>query len=98
LTTSQYSNTVRARLRDRSLPANQFPQEDFVNGFKNQYASQNLSPLLEDAYSAAAEKLARTAFRNGGGARVVACQPSEACRDKFIRNFGLKAFHRPLDP
>src|SRR5207249_8263948 len=97
LTHSQYNNTVRDLLGDRSLPANQFPQEDFVNGFKNQYASQNLSPLLEDAYSAAAEKLARTAFRNGGGARLVVCQPSEACRDEFIRNFGLKAFRRPLD-
>ena len=65
LTHSQYNNTVRDLLGDRSLPANQFPPEDFVNGFKNQYVAQNLSPLLEDAYSAAAEKLARTAFRTG---------------------------------
>ena len=46
LTHSQYNNTVRDLLGDRSLPANQFPPEDFVNGFKNQYAAQNLSPLL----------------------------------------------------
>ncbi|HEY2019244.1 MAG TPA: DUF1592 domain-containing protein [Bryobacteraceae bacterium] len=96
LTHSQYNNTVRDLLGDRSLPANQFPPEDFVNGFKNQYASQNLSPLLEDAYSAAAEKLARTAFRKGGG-QLLACPPSEACRAVFIRDFGLKAFRRPLD-
>ena len=36
---SQYNNTVRDLLGDRSLPANQFPPEDFVNGFKNQYAA-----------------------------------------------------------
>jgi len=88
---------VRDLLGDRSLPANQFPPEDFVNGFKNQYASQNLSPLLEDAYSAAAEKLARTAFR-GGSRRLIACRPSPACRAEFIQDFGFKAFRRPLDP
>src|SRR5215471_17481410 len=63
LSHSQYNRTVRDLLGDGSLPANQFPPEDFVNGFKNQYVAQSLSPLLEDAYSAAAEKLARTAFR-----------------------------------
>src|SRR5262245_5516220 len=46
LTHSQYNNTVRDLLGDQSVPANQFPPEDFVNGFKNQYQSQNLSPLL----------------------------------------------------
>jgi len=96
LTNSQYNNTVRDLLGDRSMPANQFPPEDFVNGFKNQYASQNLSPLLEDAYSAAAEKLARTAFRNGTHP-LVKCQPSAECRADFIASFGAKAFRRPLE-
>jgi hypothetical protein len=97
LTHSQYNNTVRDLLGDRSLPANQFPPEDFVNGFKNQYAAQNLSPLLADAYSTAAEKLARTAFREGSSNGLVRCQPSAACRTEFIQSFGLKAFRRPLD-
>ena len=96
LTHSQYNNTVRDLLDDRSLPANQFPPEDFVNGFKNQYEAQNLSPLLQDAYSAAAEKLAANAFRRNAR-RLVPCEPSTACRDEFIRNFGLKAFRRPLE-
>jgi hypothetical protein len=97
LTHSQYNNTVRDLLDDRSLPANQFPPEDFVNGFKNQYEAQNLSPLLQDAYSAAAEKLAANAFRRNAR-RMVPCEPSAACRDEFLRNFGLKAFRRPLEP
>jgi hypothetical protein len=97
LTNSQYNNTVRDLLGDRSLPANQFPPEDFVNGFKNQYVAQSLSPLLEDAYSSAAEKLARNAFRHNAPP-LVSCQPSAACRTEFIRNFGLKAFRRPLAP
>ena len=54
---------VRDLLGDQTSPANLFPPEDFVNGFKNQYAAQNLSPLLADSYSAAAEKLARSAMR-----------------------------------
>jgi hypothetical protein len=85
LTHSQYNNTVRDLLDDRSSPANQFPPEDFVNGFKNQYEAENLSPLLEDAYSAAAEKLASRYFRN---------------RDPKafdLRAFGAKVFRRPLD-
>jgi len=98
LTHSQYNHTVRDLLGDRSLPANQFPPEDFVNGFKNQYASQNLSPLLEDAYSAAAEKLARAAFRAGNPRQLVTCAPSSECRAEFIRSFGRRAFRRPLDP
>jgi hypothetical protein len=89
LTHSQYNNTVRDLLGDRSLPANQFPPEDFVNGFKNQYAAENLSPLLEDAYSAAAEKVAARAFRLHN-------QRAGNAAD-FVRTFGLKAFRRPLD-
>jgi hypothetical protein len=56
LTHTQYNHTVRDLLGERGLPANQFPPEDFVNGFKNQYAAENLSPLLEDAYSRGGEE------------------------------------------
>src|SRR3954454_1034132 len=85
LTHSQYNNTVRDLLDDRSLPANQFPPEDFVNGFKNQYEAENLSPLLQDAYSTAAEKLVARFFRNRDS------------RTFDLRAFGAKAFRRPLD-
>jgi hypothetical protein len=97
LTHSQYNNTVRDLLGDQTAPANQFPPEDFVNGFKDQYDAQNLSPLLAEAYSAAAERLARNAFRNGDTHGLIPCKVSTACRDKFIWSFGLRAFRRPLD-
>jgi Protein of unknown function (DUF1592)/Protein of unknown function (DUF1588)/Protein of unknown function (DUF1587)/Protein of unknown function (DUF1585)/Protein of unknown function (DUF1595) len=108
LTHSQYNNTVRDLLNDQSAPANQFPPEDFVNGFKNQYQAQNLSPLLVEAYSAAAERLARNAFQGGDQRGLIPCKPSAksarsvqsassaACRARFVREFGLKAFRRPL--
>jgi hypothetical protein len=100
LTHSQYNNTVRDLLGDQTLPAAQFPQEDFVNGFKNQAEAQSVSPLLAEAYSAAAERLARNAFRGGDTNRLVPCRLASAadaaCRDQFLRRFGLRAFRRPL--
>ncbi|HEX5085988.1 MAG TPA: DUF1592 domain-containing protein [Blastocatellia bacterium] len=97
LTHSQYNNTVRDLLGDQSAPANQFPPEDFVNGFKNQYQSQNPSPLLVESYSAAAERLARNAFLGGDRRGLIPCKPTPACRARFVREFGLKAFRRPLE-
>ena len=96
LTHSQYNHTVRDLLGDQTKPADQFPPEDFVNGFRNQSQGQSLSPLLIEAYSAAAEKLARNAFRGGDVHRLIPCKPSPACRERFVREFGLKAFRRPL--
>ena len=96
LTHTQYNNTVRDLLGDASLPANQFPPEDFVNGFRNQTQAQSVSPLLAEAYSAAAEKLARTAFRGGDTNKLIGCNPSAECRAQFIASFGRKAFRRPL--
>jgi hypothetical protein len=98
LTHSQFNNTVRDLLGDQTSPASQFPPEDFVNGFRNQSQAQSLSPLLIEAYSAAAEKLARAAFRGGDTHGLIPCKPSTACRARFVREFGLKAFRRPLDP
>src|SRR6266851_1636736 len=98
LTHSQFNNTVRDLLGDHTSPASQFPPEDFINGFRNQSQAQSLSPLLIEAYSAAAEKLARRAFRAGDTHGAIPCKPSAACRARFVREFGLKAFRRPLDP
>lgn len=96
LTHSQYNHTIRDLLGDQSGPANQFPPEDFINGFKNQAQAQSLSPILVDAYSGAAERLARAAFHGGDTHGLIPCKPSAACRAKFIGEFGKKAFRRPL--
>ena len=98
LTHSQYNHTVRDLLGDQTGPSSQFPTEDFVNGFRNQSRAQSLSPLLIESYSAAAERLARNAFRGGDTHGLIPCKPSAACRTRFVREFGLKAFRRPLDP
>lgn len=97
LTHSQYNHTVRDLLGDQTSPANQFPPEDFINGFRNQSRGQSLSPLLVEAYSDAAEKLARSAFRGGDTHGLIPCKPSRECGVRFVREFGRKAFRRPLD-
>ena len=101
LTHSQYNNTVRDLLGDHSRIADRFPPEDFVNGFKNQVQAQDIPPLLAEAYSAAAEKLARNAFRGGDRHGLVPCRPASsqdaACAAEFIQTLGRRAFRRPLE-
>jgi len=83
LTHSQFDNTVRDLLGDATLPSKQFPPEDFIEGFKTQYDGQSISPLLTEAYGAAAEKLAANARIKDPGPR-------------FVKEFGKRAFRRPL--
>src|SRR5215472_14362039 len=97
VTHSQYNHTVRDLLGDQTGPAMQFPPEDFVNGFLNHSRGQSLSPLLLEAYSNAAEKLARSAFRGGDTHGLVSCKPSPECGKRFVGEFGRKAFRRPLE-
>ncbi|HEU0122495.1 MAG TPA: DUF1592 domain-containing protein [Bryobacteraceae bacterium] len=97
LTNTQYNNTVRDLLGDDTRIAEQFPIEDFVNGFRNQFQSQSVSPLLAEAYTTGAEKLAKSAFRGGDTRGLVPCkETTPACGAKFIREFGAKAFRRPV--
>jgi len=96
LTNAQYNNTLRDLLGDDSRIADSFPPEDFVNGFRNQYLSQGVSPIQAEAYAAAAEKVTRKAF-SGDTSKFLTCRPAEVgCADKFVRQFGRRAFRRPL--
>jgi len=101
LTHSQYNHTVRDLLGDETAPADQFPEEDFVNGFRNQSSAQDIPPLLAEAYNAAAERLARNAFLGGDDANHLLPRkprsPGDAeCAADFVRSFGLRTFRRPL--
>lgn len=100
LTHSQYNNTVRDLLGDQSRPADRFPPESFVHGFKNQSQGQSVPPLLAEAYGLSAERLARNAFRAGDINGLIPCRPRSpgdaACGLQFIRKFGRRAFRRPV--
>ena len=88
LTHSQYDNTVRDLLGDSTGPSRHFPPEDFIGGFKNQGDGQSITPLLAEAYSAAAEKLAERY-------KPPPCRKGN-CTASFVREFGRRAFRRPL--
>src|SRR6266571_285281 len=93
LTYSQYNNSVRDLLGDETRPADLFPEEDFVSGFKNQSVAQGIPPLLAESYNAAAERLAKNVFLGGDDSKhVLPCRPRNAddaqCREQFIRQFG----------
>ena len=100
LTHSQYNNSVRDLLRAETRRAESFPPEDFVDGFSNQLEGQSVSPLLAEAYSEAARKLARSAFLGGDSSGLVPCEPEgvgdAGCRAAFVQKFGRRAFRRPL--
>lgn len=102
LTHNQYNRAVSALIGFETRPADQFPSEDFVDGFANQAYGQSLSPLLLEAYSAAANKLAVSAFRAGDRNGLIPCEPASpadtACRDAFLTEFGRRAYRRPLRP
>jgi len=83
LTHSQYDSTVRDLVGDHTFPSRQFPPEDFIDGFKNQYEGQSISPILAESYLNAAERVAANWQGKDPG-------PS------FVKDFGLRAFRRPL--
>src|SRR5258708_12659895 len=102
LTHRQYANTVRDLLGESSAPSSQFPPEDFVEGFKNQYRSQSLSPVQIEAYSIAAERLARRAFLRGDSRHLIPCRYDGAeaprCRPEFTPTSAPKSFRSPPNP
>ena len=100
LTHSQYNNTVRDLLGDYSRPADRFPPEDFVNGFKNQLRTQGMPPLLAEAYSAVGREAGAERVPGGRRQRAGAVQARVGARREVPRSvrarFGLRAFRRPL--
>ncbi len=109
LTHAQYDRTVRDLLGDITGPSRDFPPEDFVDGFKNQFGAQSMSPVLAEALSASAQRLSQGAIRSmrlGDPRQLLPCKvprgrtPTRAaaatCRERFVREFGARAFRRPL--
>src|SRR5262249_48775058 len=71
--------------------------EVVATGFNTHSQPENLSPLLVEASRGGAARLARNAFQGGDRRGLIPCKSSPACRARFVREFGLKAFRRPLE-
>ena len=99
LTRFEYNNTVRDLLGDTTDPANVLPPEEEVAGFNNQAAALTSSNLLIEQYMKVAEDVGARAVLDID-ALLPECDPeldgNDACALSFIRDFGRRAFRRPL--
>jgi hypothetical protein len=96
LTRTQYNNTVQDLLGIVGDPAGEFGVDEEDGGF----AANSVAPLKDlqlEKYQQAAYGLAEKAVANLGN--VLKCAPGTAeaaCVDQFVRNFGKRAYRRPL--
>jgi hypothetical protein len=98
LTRFQYDNIVRDLLGDDSAPAQSFPPENEVDGYRTYAAANQANPLLVESYLTVAESVAATAVANRL-ATVAPCAEgadATACARNFLASFGARAFRRPL--
>jgi len=99
LTRFEYNNTVRDLLGDTTNPADVLPPEEEVAGFNNQAAALTSSNLLIEQYMKVAEEVGARAVLDMN-ALLPECDPgldgSDTCALSFIRDFGRRAFRRPL--
>jgi hypothetical protein len=99
LTRFEYNRTVRDLLGDTSNPADVLPPEEEVAGFNNQAAALTSSDLLIEQYMKVAEDVGARAVLDMN-ALLPECDPGldgdDTCALSFIRDFGGRAFRRPL--
>ena len=103
LSSIEYNNTVLDLLGDSSQPANAFPPDDTANSsFTNNADSLSISPVLFEAYEAAAESLSQRALSGPARARILSCDPTktgeEACARTLLSAFATRAWRRPVTP
>ncbi len=97
LTRREYNSTLHDLLADTSQPANAFLPDDPSLGFDNTVAAQTVSPVLAEQYLNAAEKVARAAAPTLlAQLPCAAASRDAACVESFVRNFGQRAWRRPL--
>ncbi len=98
LTRFQYDNIVRDLLGDTSHPAQAFPPENEVDGYRTNASANRANPSLVEHYLTAAETVAANAAQKRL-ADVAPCgteQDAAACGHVFVASFGARAFRRPL--
>lgn len=95
LTRREYNNTVRDLLGDTTRPADKFPDDrdrTFLFRRSGLVATQDAELLRSSAETLAASALSKLD-------RILPCTPAAdetGCATRFIDEFGLRAFRRPL--
>ncbi|MFT5435205.1 MAG: hypothetical protein ACI9OJ_005922 [Myxococcota bacterium] len=109
LTRDEYQNTIRDLVGVDEAPVDLLPPENHALGFENNAEAHIASPLLAQRLLAVAESVSEEVV--GSNLMGVApCAPAlrglpastplpsavHDCRDRFVNDFGLRAFRRPL--
>lgn len=95
LTRTEYDNTVRDLLGDDSRPAAVFPPDENLHGFE---LGATVSPLQYELYMNVAEDLAANADLDTLlSSHCTAESLDESCARSFIRDFGMRAYRRPVE-
>jgi hypothetical protein len=97
LTRAQYNNTVRDLLGLTGDFGATFAGDDDAGGFRSNIVSPVSEPQVESYYRSAEELASRAVA--AGLARLAPCPAGKAdtaCGEDFVRNFGKRAFRRPL--
>ncbi|MFV8754510.1 DUF1588 domain-containing protein [Nannocystaceae bacterium ST9] len=95
LTHHEWNASVGDLLGQPIDAASAFAPDNVVEGWSNDAGALSVSALLADQYRGAAEQLASTV----DVAALVGCDAIAdelGCVDAFVREFGLRAFRRPL--
>lgn len=103
LTNAEYFNTLRDLLAPVSIdPLPELPGETIIHGFWNNAEGQSASDDLINALESGARSAGSAVATNLDKLKIEGCPPSgsggeEACADRFISDFGRRAWRRPLD-
>lgn len=97
LTRFQYDNILRDLLGDATNPAQAFPPENEVDGYRTYAGANAANPLLVQKYLLVAESVAHDAVtqRLDRIAPCTAGADTAACGQSFISSFVARAFRRP---
>lgn len=100
LTRAEYQQTVQDLLylnSQEELDFAQLPLEARVLGYDNNARSQAVTSRHIDAYLDIGSALAQRAWERSRG-QLVRCDVQQAsCHEQFVREFGQRAFRRPLE-
>jgi len=96
LSRAEYNNTVRDLLNDATRPADSFLVDERKLGFDNIAEVQTASPVRAEQYMLASEKLVEQAVSSLVASLPCAATADAACAGQLIREFGQKAYRRPL--
>lgn len=97
LTRFQYDNVVRDLLGDTTKPAQAFPPENEVDGYRTYAAANVANPLLIERYLSTAEAVAGRAVKERLADVAPCAEGADAatCGHDFVKAFITRAFRRP---